>query len=128
VSTGHDRASDADWRSACQEACAVLRGIPLWYLTPSRWPEVSAAIAELAEAAAAGDAFALWGAAARLDLFDSLRTEIRLGDVPPVLPAPKPVRDRAAELITTLGRAADQKAADQKAGDDPGPGARRARA
>jgi hypothetical protein len=123
VNSGHDRASDLDWRGACEEACAILRGIPLWYLPASRWPEVSVAIAALAEAAAAGDAGALWGAAARLDLFDSLRTQIRLGDVPPVLPAPMPVRDRAAELITTLGRAAGQKA-----GDDPGPGARRAQA
>lgn len=123
MSTGHDRASGLDWRRACEDARAVLRSVPLWYLPPSRWPEVSGTITDLAEAAVAGDAGALGGATARLDLFDPQRVDIRLGDVPPVLPAPKPVRDRAAELITTLGRDKDQKA-----GDDPGPGTRRARA
>jgi CATRA-associated small protein len=98
---GDGRADEASWMEALDEALSALRDVLIWELHEPDWEQVSKAVSDIANAAAAGDLRWLWRATGYLDLCSPLRVATRLGDTPR-LPAPKAVREQTAELIGTL--------------------------
>jgi hypothetical protein len=107
-------ASDEEWLAACDEALELVSDVLLWKLQESRWEQVLAALAEVAEAVEAGSLDALWRRIADLELCSPLRVPTRLGDTPR-LPAARPIRKRAAELTDKL-RSQGLPAADDESG------------
>jgi len=100
VMAGNLEASDEEWLAACDEALEALSDALSWKLAKSRWGQVLAAIADIAEAAEAGSLDALWRGIADLELCSPLRVSTRLGDT--LLSATKPVREHVAELTGKL--------------------------
>lgn len=94
-------ASDEEWLAACDEALELVSDVLLWKLQESRWEQVLAAIAEVAEAVEAGSLDVLWRGIADLELCSPLRVSTGLGDTPR-LPATRPIRVRAAKLTGKL--------------------------
>jgi hypothetical protein len=94
-------ASDEEWLAACDEALELLSDALLWKLQESRWQQVLAAIAEVAEAVEAGSLDALWRGIADLELCSPLRVSARLGDARRRA-VTKPVRKHVAELTDKL--------------------------
>jgi hypothetical protein len=116
--TDATEAGDAEWRSAREEAIAVLRDALGWNMTAARWAQVGDAVEEIASAAAASPD-ALWEASSGLELYAPQRVINRVGgglaDPPTALPAPKAVRGRIVELVDALAPPGQRRAA----GDAP---------
>ena len=99
--------ADDEWRTAGEEALAVLSAALLWNLPAPLWEQVREAIAGVAAAVTAGSPAALWQASEYLDLYGPLRASTRLGDAP--VRAPKAIREQIAELVDTLSLNIDSR-------------------
>ncbi|MEU6553422.1 CATRA system-associated protein [Streptomyces sp. NPDC046915] len=86
---------------ARDDAVDVLGDMLAWHLAPKRWERVEAIVGSLAEALAAGDGDALRDATAELELAGPVRAT-RIG-AKSLIPVPEKTRDRADQLVHSLG-------------------------
>lgn len=127
-STDEAGASDAEWRSARDEAIAVLRDALRWNMTAARWAQAGDVVEEIASAAASASPDALWQTTGSLELFSPPRVINRIGgtggDTPPLLPAPRAVRARIVELVDSLLPPGQPRVAGDVPGSIAGPAER----
>jgi hypothetical protein len=116
-------ASETGWDSARDEAIAALREARGWRLPALDWRPVGDAVEGMRAAAAGRDLTALWAMTGRLGSCGPRRVHTRLGDPAPELPAPRPVLERIAELVSTLAGADDGSAGCDDQGGSGGSGA-----
>ncbi|MUN36920.1 CATRA system-associated protein [Actinomadura litoris] len=105
-----------------KDALTVLADLQGWELPLERWERIEAVTIRMQEACAAGDEEAFWGASADLESMAPNRIT-RIGDTP-VVPPPPPIRERANQLIHSLGgktaRTSDIFGAERAGEDDAG--------
>ncbi|MFI0480907.1 CATRA system-associated protein [Actinomadura sp. 9N215] len=89
-----------------EDALDVLGDLLMWRFPLERWARIEPVAARMQEACAAGDEAALRNATADLELMGPDRIT-RIGDTP-VVPPPPRIRERANQLIHSLGGNAAQ--------------------
>lgn len=112
-----------DWRTedlaeAGQDAISVLQDILDWRLSAARWEAIAGSVEALAACLDLGDLAAAREIVIQLELAGPVRIT-RIGAIP-VLPPPRPVRERVNQLIHRLSgeenQAADADPDDGEAG------------
>lgn len=109
-----------DWRTedlaeAGQDAISVLQDILDWRLSAARWEAIAGSVEALAACLDLGDLAAAREIVIQLELAGPVRIT-RIGAIP-VLPPPRPVRERVNQLIHRLSGEENQAA-----GADPDDG------